>query len=243
MAERCVSVHYFPNLKTAVTVGVFLPPLFLSNLIVSQFPITQGSYLDYARSISCPYGNSKDVCLQACQLFAISSHPSHFYPSLILNFPQKLPQKLPSLLSIFLPIFMSFGDHKTPSVPHMLHFLSLKLLTFFLQHQSPLNKSLFFLLKRTSTSYIWGSTLGMQGTPWPMSFPLKDRIGSAQVWGQVASNLAPMTSGPIMTLKTVMASASDTASQAGGSAGNRYFILTLTCVQINIKKQNKCIYF
>lgn len=84
-----------------------------------------------------------------------------------------------------------------------------------------IRNSLLLLLKRTSTSYIWESTLGMQGTPWTTStaLRLKDRNGSVRT----VSNSAPTTSRTTATLTTVMPVVSDTASQAGGSAGNRYF--------------------
>lgn len=62
-----------------------------------------------------------------------------------------------------------------------------------------------------STSCIWGSTLGMLGMPW-----------STHTWPQLRNKAGPFqasSSAPTTTWMTVRAGVSDTASQAGGSAG------------------------
>lgn len=75
----------------------------------------------------------------------------------------------------------------------------------------------------------------MQGMPWLMGPPLLGRNGPVQAWAQAGSSSAPMT-----TRMTVTLGVSDTASQAGGSAGNRLILqLQSHCgIQFNYAKQH-----
>ena len=78
----------------------------------------------------------------------------------------------------------------------------------------------------------------MPATPWQVVIvpPLLGKNGPVQAWGPVGSNSAPSITRTTAMLKTVTLDVSDTASQAGGSAGDGHlfnFILTLALMSFS----------